>query len=87
MRLPHSQIAVVWCGGAGQALHVGVGEAGHVEVLLRQQVGAQQGHQGHGGLGLEQHHEGLHAQLGWELPLQEQAHGDFLDLRDDGEDR
>ena len=78
--LPHSQIEVVRRGGPGKALHVGVRKTGHLKILLLHQVGGQHGDQCHGGLGLEYDHKGQHAYLGRDVPLQEQAHADFLNL-------
>ena len=43
-------------------------------------MGGQQGDQSHGGLGLEDDHQDLHAQLSRDVPLQKQAQADLLDL-------
>lgn len=76
-----SQEEVVWRIGFSDASHEGVGETDNVEVLFLVQMCGHCGHQSHRWLSVKQDHEGQHANLSGKVLLQEQTHGDVLDLK------
>lgn len=78
--LIRSQEGVLGGSRSGEAAQVGEGEADDVEVSLLLEVCGERGHQSHRRLGVEQDHEGHHADLSGQVLLQEQAHGDVLNL-------
>lgn len=76
-----SQEVVVWCAGSGKASQVGICKTNNMEVFLLLEMSSHCGHQSHWWLRVKQDHEGQHAYLSGKVLLQEQTHGDVLDLQ------
>ena len=76
-----SQELVVWSTGSGKAAQVGVCKTDNMEVFFLLQMHSHYGHQSQWWFGVKQDHEGQHAYLCGKGLLQEQAHGDVLDLK------